>query len=677
MIGGAALRYLSLSAFPGFKINFRDVGDTMDLTVWTQEDKDPGSATSQIVADANGFAYWYGDNTYRMEIVKSDDTPLIVIPEIEITKKHGSQFGEDIGFGTTLPSSPDDNNLFHMFLLIDTLGAGYNNITGMYIAEGDPVEYKLVFGKDATTGAYMFEDIMVKDAWCDIRWFGCTTASSDCSSEMNSAMTYCKDNGKNLFIPAGTWKFKNITMYDSVKVAGVGAASIVQLPAGASASDTIFTGTNVEGFVFENLVFDGANLGSTYLIKMTKSAESYDDLRIDSCKFQNHQGTAIHITGTSSYTFRPITIIDCQFEGLDKAIYMQYASPIINHCTFHEVNKTTAGQPIFLEDCTYSFIGCGCQFNKWGTTVAAVLLTDCLDCKVTDNFFLDSGEDEDYTIETDGTSDRNMITHNHVHGTHANDITFSGTNNIVYANLGSSAFQNQGVIDGIADVTAWNYELFTADETETTAEGTSNGQLIDTSEVFDGITSYDNPVAAGANYDVVNFPYYTGYTNIWFAINSFVDDNTLQLGNSEVVDSAVTIPEAEPYRIRPNIFDADFPWEDDPYVSTTQTATATPGDDDFPILLDPTMNMALVEIRTNGGSASTPANIYINYGDVTGDLPIASVVDTQPADNHICYVLLDRKAGTNNVNIKMARASGSGTCNIKIIITRMKRAVDQ
>lgn len=234
--GRAQFWHLSLPACPGFTISAFEAGSTTPLSIWTDAFK--SSAVTSVTADGNGFASFWGDGDYRLQVKDASGTLIQDLDNVRITADTATVW--EGSNGTTVPAVTDLND-WHLFAKHD--GAG--TFQGLYLNDG--TTYNIITA--SLVGGYV--DPRSHGAVID----GVTDDTIALQAAADAALTA----GLGLLIPSGTMLVTDvITISDAVSILGVGMTSIIKA-SGFSGTTTI----NSKTIDKPVLLIDGLNSGDT------------------------------------------------------------------------------------------------------------------------------------------------------------------------------------------------------------------------------------------------------------------------------------------------------------------------------------------------------------------------------------------------------------------------------
>lgn len=621
------------------------------------------------------------EDDYHFVIKTNDElTTLFDRDPIRVARGNPHQGIED--FGTTAPSTPTDKNLNHTFLQV--------------AADGELVDWLGCFDTDDPEYQSILSAILATQGIANLRTKspiamithpdfsgGASTSKSAAENQtsIQAAVDWAIANHGAVFSPPlGGFETDEILIAEGTEnifFFGAGWNSIWKMDSSAVADDQILSGVNIRQLIIQNMMFDGNGIGNTtHLLEFTKTSGTFMNVVLDNLRFTNSQGaSAVKIAGVGQ-TFSPVVVRNCNFEDLDNALHIVSCKPIVTGNTFYDINNSVTAKPMFFDSCVNGVVQ-GNMALVWGANVAGLHLTDCTNFLAGYNSLPGT---EAYGILTDGSSNSNIITNNDVSGSHSTSaLTFAGASSIIHSNLGTSAFQNGAIItSGGANIQSYNHKLY--DSQTTSSEGTSNGQLNDTDVTFNDIVSIADPTAS--NYDLVHFPSLAKYKWVVFAVRTVNTINQLQLGSSDQMDIAITIPDEEVYDIYPNIFDPGF-FESTPFttVAITRGSAGSVTGVLSSVITEKEFLKVVLKDGTAGASTATDIDVFLDdYQDiVTGDaFKVTDALDISAitANTVFATFILWADDTEQDITIKLTQVSG-GQSYIDIEVFRMKRAVDE
>lgn len=664
--GFAQLERLHLgTAYASFVINFADAGGAYPGDAKNvYEDAARTLPVTTVTADNLGMARWYADGVYKMFIEDSLGNPLWTDDNVQMTSDMGTEFEENLGLAAP---AAELANLGQMFLKLDA----DNVFSDLEINTGDDPGFSFKSLIATYLANQPLTDIKLKLPIADVRAYGavCDGVTDD-SAAVNSAVTALSSGGTLLYPPACTTRQLNVALDDDIEVVGLGG-SAVKLTDAATGADNLFSGANKRNINFYNITLDGNNKGgATNVLRFTKTSGSFMYVKLHNIKVVNHEGWAVYATGTAGTDFNPITIIDCSFEELERAIHMRYCKPVLLGNQLNNINKTAGSKGIYLGDCTGSLLG----FNRvsgYGASGIGIQLDSCSDSLCG---FNDVRGTEAYGIIANGSSDWNVFLGNNVRGGHATTaLSFAGTNTKAWFNLGTT--NQQDVVPISAGGLSIGSFLFIKKEGETTS--TETGIIKDTGEhLYDLILP---------ERDLVWFEDYP--FRLFFMHHEPTDDNEIDVYNSAKVIANVftpvfdntteSFPITKNYKVYPNIRDdetdvAGAVWElhgEDTLVAgigATDQATFTIFAEVEPIRVD---------IYQAGSASVNIASVTYDYAGETGIQVLAT--ENTSGSALLGSFWLFRKTGINQLVIDMtSSAAGVGDREINIKVYHRKRDVD-
>lgn len=186
--------------YRGIVVKVYSAGTTNAKTYWTDEDKTTAVATGSLTdSDSDGIVYAYFDGDYRFQVKQSGgstdlDDPIdwdnVKVTSDTATLWEGNQ-------GTSYPSVVTNND---WQLAVKKDGSG--NFSELGINDG--TSFKTLIAKEADDSAHIFDDVITKGPWVDVRAYGaeCDGATDD-TSAIQSAID-ASTAGDEILFPAGT-----------------------------------------------------------------------------------------------------------------------------------------------------------------------------------------------------------------------------------------------------------------------------------------------------------------------------------------------------------------------------------------------------------------------------------------------------------------------------------------
>jgi hypothetical protein len=187
--------------YTGIYVKVYAAGTTNAKTYWTDEAKTTAVATGNLIdSDSDGVVYAYFDGDYRFQIKQSDgssdlDTAIdwdnVKVTSDTATLWEGNQ-------GTSYPSVVT-NNTWQLAVKKD--GAGLFSELGI----NNGTSFQTLIEKNSDDSANVFDDIITKGPWVDVRAYGVTgDGSTDDTSNIQAAID-ASSEGDIIYFPAGTY----------------------------------------------------------------------------------------------------------------------------------------------------------------------------------------------------------------------------------------------------------------------------------------------------------------------------------------------------------------------------------------------------------------------------------------------------------------------------------------
>lgn len=648
-----------------------------ETTLAAYDDEDLQTPSDQPIVSTDGSFEFYGKGLYDLKLTTGtpgdDEAELETWEDVAIFQHHDGRRSDNLLTSFPSASAANKGHVVHLYNdnspSADTY-AGW----GININESSFTQVK----QYNSIGIEVKSDLIMKYPVADVRHpdFGggmVAGSAADQSSKLQAAADYMEGlGGGDVFIPPGVYKVKNVDWPASVRLVGTGHASTLELFDADDPNNYIIKSTNEQNLEIINLRFLGGDLGNNNrLIWFYNNTGLHVHVRLFNLHFQDQAAAtaAIVVEGISGSRLPGVIDISggCHFHELDTGIVFNYVDGFV---AFGNLFNDITGSCFSISESTEGVI-LGNNCKDWGVSFAAVKLVNTDDSVVGKNMLKGT---EAKSIETTGTSNYNAIEGNNVRGGHANDIISAGTNDFVGHNPGSSVFKNgQGETGGVAGDTDWDFVKYTG---TTTSAGTSNGRLIDTAIVFpDTAAAVDDPDDL---YDHVRLSELTNDENMFFSVNDIltgVDDNTLQLGNSDVVDSALTISADLQWDAYPNFLDTasdrGWDWEDNAFW-TQSLSDASSSEQSVSKTIYGEQGLFRVEVWANSGTQAGTARMQctgVSKKDIVYNTSTSG--SAQLSTSHIF-----KPSGSHTFNFYVQRTVGSGAATMEVRLYRLKRNVD-
>lgn len=641
-------------AYRDFVVNFADAGGAYPGDAKNvYEDAARTLPVTTVTADEFGMARWYADGVYKMFIEDSLGNPLWTDDNVQMTSDMGTEYEENLGLAAPAASL---ENLGQMFLKLDAS----NVFDDLEINTGDDPGFSFKSLIATYLANQPLTDIKLKLPVADVRAYGavCDGVTDD-SAAVNSAITALSSGGTLLYPPACTTRQLNVALDDKIDVVGLGG-SVVKLTDAATGTDNLFSGSNKRNINFYNITLDGNNKGgATNVLRFSKTSGSFMYVKLHNIKVENHEGWAVYATGTAGTDFNPITIIDCSFEELERAVHMRYCKPIMFGNQLNNINKSAGSKGIYLGDCTGSLLG----FNRvsgYGASGIGIQLDSCSDSLVGYN---DVRGTEAYGIIANGASDWNLFTNNNVRGGHSTKaMSIAGSNTIVGANLGTSLQQGQQLPTSPLSIGSF---LHTVKTGTTTASGVTARHIEDA----DSTAPWSDKVDPSHDLIVSD-----EHPEIAFYIEDPLtsgNDDEIECFTSSRMDSGggadFNFAAGHQYEVFDNIRhdEGDVTgniWEQ---IGADLNLTGVTDSDTHDIHAQDDVRFIMVQVYTNGGTANI-TSVDWDYGAQSGVGVLSVATSTAGADTFMFRFFIKTNPGVDVLTINTGGSGAGMDVNVRV-----------